>query len=206
MENMEKNKELLIYIAVAYGVTFLMGILMWYGNSKNIDLGTFPNAQMFYPAAGVMMAVLCTRKNDTLVPKVFYVFFVFVTVILAVVAVLSILNPYAVVNAGNGYVLPLWSWVSQLLIIGSSIVGWIILLVTKKEKRRAFGLCWNNGMSSLFCIFLFFALYMLRTLIAVLGSGEWAVLGDMAKSPYIWLQLAVLPVNFFLLYTAFFGE
>ncbi|MDE7203303.1 MAG: CPBP family intramembrane metalloprotease [Lachnospiraceae bacterium] len=206
MKSVEKNKELIIYITVAYGVTFLMGILMWYGNNKNIDLGIFPNAQMFYPAAGVMMAVLCTRKNDAMIPKVFYVFFICVTVALATLAVISILNSNAIIDAGNGIVLPLWSWVGQLLIVGASIVGGLILLATKKEKRRAYGLCWNNGTFSWFCIFLFLALYIFRTVIAELISGEWAVFGSLVKSPYTWLQLAVLPVNFFLLYTAFFGE
>lgn len=206
MKNVEKNKELFIFIAVAYGVPFLMGLLMWYGNSKNIDLSIFPNAQMFYPAAGVMMAVLCTRKNDALVPKVFFVFFVLITVTLVIVAVISILNPYAIIDAGNGYILPLWSWVSQLLIVGSSIIGWILLLAMKKEKRRAYNLCWKNGASSWFCIFLFFALYMFRSVIAVLISGEWTFFGNLLKNSYTWIQLAVLPVNFFLLYTAFFGE
>ncbi len=206
MKRVEKNKELYIYVAVAYGVTFLMGFLMWYGNSKNLDLGIFANAQMFYPAAGVMLAALCTRKKDTLIPKVFYVFFICVTVILAALAVISVFNPYAMIDAGNGYFLPVWSWVSQLLLIGSGIVGWILLLAAKKEKRRAYGLCWRNGMSSLFCIFLFLALYMLRTVIAVLCSGEWAAFGLMASNPDTWILLAVLPVNFCLLYMAFLGE
>ncbi|MDE5823370.1 MAG: hypothetical protein K2H91_01595 [Lachnospiraceae bacterium] len=184
MKSVEKNKELIIYIAVAYGVTFLMGMLMWYGNNKNIDLGIFPNAQMFYPAAGVMMAVLCTRKNDAMIPRVFYVFFICVTVAFATVAVVSILNPYAMIDAGNGYWLPVWSWVSELLMIVSGIVGWIILLATKKEKRRAYGLCWNNGVSSWFCIFLFFALYMLRTVIAVLCSGELGEFVSLVKESY----------------------
>lgn len=205
MKHVEK-KELFIYVAVAYGVTFLMGILMWYGNSKNLDLGMFANAQMFYPASGVMLAVLFTRKNDVLIPRVFYVFFICVTVLFAVLAVLSIWNPYAMIDAGNGYVLPVWSWVSQLLLIGSGIVGWIILLATKKEKRRAYGLCWNNGASSWFCIFLFLALYMIRTVISVLCSGEWAVFGVIAANPNTWILLAALPVNFFLLYAAFLGE
>ncbi|MDE7274779.1 MAG: CPBP family intramembrane metalloprotease [Lachnospiraceae bacterium] len=206
MKRVEKNKELYIYVAVAYGVTFLMGFLMWYGNSKNLDLGIFANAQMFYPAAGVMLAVLCTRKKDTLIPRVFYVFFICVTVILAALAVISVFNPYAMIDAGNGYFLPIWSWVSQLLLIGSGIVGWILLLAARKEKRRAYGLCWRNGMSSLFCIFLFLALYMLRTVIAVLCSGEWAAFGLMASNPDTWILLAVLPVNFCLLYMAFLGE
>lgn len=206
MKSTEKSRELFIYIAVAYGVTCLMGILMWYGSSKNIDLGLFPNAQMFYPAAGVMLAALCTRKNDALMPKAFYVFFVCVTAAMAIVAVVSIINPYAMIAAGNGYVLPAWLLVSQLLIIGSSIVGWIILLATKKEKRRAYGLCWNSGASSWFCIFLFFALYLLRTAIALLSSGQGSLLVELVTNPVTWIQTAVLPVNFFFLYTAFLGE
>ena len=42
--NTEK-KRLWIYLAVAYGITFLMGLLMWYGNAKGVDVGVFPNAQ-----------------------------------------------------------------------------------------------------------------------------------------------------------------
>lgn len=206
MEKTEKDKGLWIYIAVAYGVTFLMGLLMWYGDRKNIDLGIFPNAQMFYPAAGVMAAVLCTRKKDPLIPRGFYVFFICVTVVMAVLAVISIFYPYAGISVVNGYFVPIWLLASQLLMIGASIAGWVILLATKKEKRRAYGLCWNHTALSLFCIFLFFALYILRTVIAVSGSGEWAALWDLAKKPYTWLQLMVLPVNFLLVYTAFFGE
>lgn len=38
---------------MAYGLTCLMGILMWYGSTKGYDLTVFPTAQMMYPAAGV---------------------------------------------------------------------------------------------------------------------------------------------------------
>ncbi len=206
MKSTEKSRELLIYIAVAYGVTCLMGILMWYGSSKNIDLSLFPNAQMFYPAAGVMLAVLCAPKKDPLIPRGFYVFFICVTVMLAVLAVISIFYPYAGISVVNGYFIPIWLVASQLLIIGSSIVGWIILLATKKEKRRAYGLCWNSGASSWFYIFLFLALYLLRTAIALLSSGQGSLLVELVTNPVTWIQTAVLPVNFFFLYTAFLGE
>lgn len=205
MEDKRKNKELCIYIAVAYGVTFLMGLLMWYGNSKQLDLGIFPNAQMFYPAAGVMLAILCTRKNDTLIPKVFYVFFICVTVSLAVTASLSLAQPQVLVFV-MGMPISLWILVMQYLLIGASILGWIILLVTKKEKRRAYGLCWGRGAASWFCIFLFVFLYAFRTIIAVLTSGGSAVLGSIVKNPNTWILLAVLPVNFFFVYVAFLGE
>ena len=54
MEQKEMAKtRLIIYVLMAYGLTCLMGILMWYGSTKGYDLTVFPTAQMMYPAAGV---------------------------------------------------------------------------------------------------------------------------------------------------------
>ena len=167
----QEAKRLKIYLAAAYGVTFLMGLLMWYGSSRHYDLSTFPNAQMYYPAAGVMLGVLFTQKGDALVPKVFFIFLSCVTVILA-----------AAVS--------LWTLVQQVLIIGASIACWILLLLTKKEKRRAYGLCWNKSAASWFCIVLFVGVYLFRTVLVVLWSGQISAFGMIAKNPNTWLMLA----------------
>ena len=74
-----EKKQLMIYVIIAYGITYVLGLLMWYGYGKGLDLSTFPNAQMLYPAAGVMMAYLITRKGDKNLPKAFYIFFVALT-------------------------------------------------------------------------------------------------------------------------------
>ena len=37
-ENQKEKKKLIIYIAVAYGITYLMGLLMWYGYTKGYVL------------------------------------------------------------------------------------------------------------------------------------------------------------------------
>ena len=56
MEQKEMAKtRLIIYVLMAYGLTYLMGILMWYGSTKGYDLTVFPTAQMMYPAAGVII-------------------------------------------------------------------------------------------------------------------------------------------------------
>lgn len=205
MRDKKENKELLIYIIIAYGVTFLMGLLMWYGNHKNLDLSMFPNAQMFYPAAGVMLAILCVRKEDTLIPKAFYLFFICATFISAIAAVISVFYPHALVIVG-GMPVSIWVLLQQGFIIGASVVSWIILLATKKDKRRAYGLCWNKSAFSFVCIFLFVALYIFRTVIAVAWSDQLNVLGIIAKNPNTWMLLAALPINFFLVFAAFFGE
>ena len=43
MEQKEMAKtRLIIYVLMAYGLTCLMGILMWYGSTKGYDLTVFP--------------------------------------------------------------------------------------------------------------------------------------------------------------------
>lgn len=66
-----REKQLLIYVIIAYGITYVMGLLMWYSYGKGLDLSAFPNAQMLYPAAGVMMAYLITKKEIKIFQRLF---------------------------------------------------------------------------------------------------------------------------------------
>ena len=93
--NTEK-KRLWIYLAVAYGITFLMGLLMWYGNAKGADVGVFPNAQMMYPAAGVMLGLLLTKKGDKTLPKGLYILFLLLTAVMIGVSVISVFAPKSI--------------------------------------------------------------------------------------------------------------
>lgn len=204
MKKLKENKELMIFIAIAYGVTFLTGLLMWFGNLKKLDLAAFPNAQMFYPAAGVMMGALFTRKGDGLIPKAFYVFFTIMTAVLAAIAAVSVISPQTIVLVGMP--MSLWSIIQQYIMIAASVICWIILLATKKEKRKAYGLCWNRGAASWFCIFLFVVLYIVRTVVSVSLGGQLAEWGSIIWNSTTLIQIAVMPINFFFVFTAFFGE
>ena len=59
-----EKKQLWIFVAVAFGMPVLMGILMGISFYRGNDVSVFPNAQMYYPAAGVMIAVLLTWKKE----------------------------------------------------------------------------------------------------------------------------------------------
>ena len=45
----DTKRQLLIFLLVAYGVTYAMGILTWYGNAVSAELSAFPNAQTLQP-------------------------------------------------------------------------------------------------------------------------------------------------------------
>lgn len=205
MDTKVEKKQFLIYLIAAYGVTFLMGLLMWYGNARGLDVSAFPNAQMMYPAAGVMLAYLLTRKEDERIPKGFYCAFLFVTILLAGVSVISVFIGNKTISMGTGS-LSLWILLPQYIIIVGSLLCWGFFIAAGKEKREAYGLRWCNGRSSVFCILLFLILYLLRLAFSCAVSGEIGAFSEIFKKPATWVNLLALSVNFFLVFAAFFGE
>lgn len=189
------KKQLKIYTAIAFVLPYLLGLLMWYGNLHGRDTSVFPNAQMLYPAAGVMVAFLLMRKKED-VPRRFFIWYLIIAVLSVLCAVMSVLS-----DQGT-----LWRTMISVLIILGSIVGWILLLTEKKEKRIVCGLKGKNWGSSLFCIFLFLAIYILRNVIAYVLGGELEMLGQIFSDPVTWIYLLNIAINFFLSFIAFFGE
>ncbi len=201
-----ERKQLVIYLIVAYGVTYVMGLFMWYGNAKGIDVSAFPNAQMMYPAAGVMLAYLLTRREDVRMPKWFFRIFLVLTAVMIAISIVSVMVPYEISLPGAGGI-SLWLLMIQYVIMIGSVVCWIFYFAAGKEKRAAYGLKWNNSKSSLFCILLFMALYIMRNVLAYLFAGQleyFAVI--ILGNPYTWINMFVILINLLFVFTAFFGE
>lgn len=124
-----EKRQLIIFLSVAFALPYMMGILMGYAYYRGIDVSCFPNAQMYYPAAGVMLAALLVKKEDKLVPKKFYLCFITITVLLLLLTVGSVFLP----ATGDAVCRPQYDyhlWLS---------VSWIFLLAEKKENREAYG-------------------------------------------------------------------
>ena len=76
---MREKKNLLIFALIAIGVPFLMGIPMSIVHGKGIDVSIFGNAQMFYPAAGVILCYVIFNWKDGLLPKKFFISYLILT-------------------------------------------------------------------------------------------------------------------------------
>lgn len=200
-----EKKQLVIFFIVAFGITYLMGLLMWYGNKNHIDVSAFPNAQMMYPACGVILAYLLTRKEDSKIPKGFYRCVLLFTVILMGISVFSVIAPDEFIVLG-GTPMSLWILMPQIIIVVGSLVCWGFYLAAGKEKRTAYGLKWRNWKASVFCILLFVGLYLFRTFVSYTISGEMNQFVSLFKDSKTWSGIAVLPINFFIVFLAFFGE
>lgn len=204
-ETDKTKKQLIIFLLVAYGVTFLMGIVTWYGSTIQAEMSVFPNAQMYYPAAGVMLAYLLTRWEDSLVPRWFYLYFILITLGQIGLSLISIVMPGRMMPV-NGMEISMWAMLSQYLIIGGTVICWVFLLAAGKKRRAAYGLSWKNWKISVFCICLFLVLYFGRAALSCALSGQMGMLFDILKSPMTWSYIIFMPLNFFLVFMPFFGE
>lgn len=89
---MKTNKrELTVFAVCAYAVPFLMMPLLYICLQNGQDTSIFANAQMFYPAAGVMLAFLLARRKE--MPLRFFVLHLVVTAGMLLMGLLSAAMP-----------------------------------------------------------------------------------------------------------------
>ena len=198
-----EKRQLAIFFAVAFGVPYLMGAVMALALRMGGSTAVFASTQMFYPAAGAMLALLITRRGDKLLPRRFYTGFLVLTVVMAVISLATFMQP--------GLALAL----SNYAIILGSVVCLVLYFVDGKARRTAGGLRLTGaggGKAIVLTLLLFLGLYLGRYVLAILLTkltDPSATLADMGFSTnwlYTVINLAVVPVNFFLVYTPFLGE
>lgn len=195
--NETEKKQLIIFAFTAFGLPILMGIVMGFSYFRGNDVTTFPNAQMFYPAAGVMLALLLTKEKEEKLPKKYFIGFLLTTAIMIVTAFASVAMPQ--LN---------WMMLGQYPIIIFSIVCLILLLIEKKEVRASYGLKFigKKGAKSGLYVLLFFALYIVRLLISCVIEGQIQMFVDIFTAPSTYLMILILVINLIFSFTAFFGE
>lgn len=205
MELETSKKQLKIFFLVAFGVTYFMGLFMWYGSANHMDVSAFPNAQMMYPACGVILAYQLTKKDDRNMPNGFFGSVLLFTFLLMLVSILSLLMPNELIMM-KATPISLWSFLTQILIVIGSLVSLGLLVAAGSLKREAYGLKWRNGKASIFCILLFVGLYLLRTILSFTISGQFEQMIEIAKNKTTWITFGSLFINFFIVFLAFFGE
>ena len=202
--NALEKRQLLIFALVAFGVPYLMGIAMGAGFYAGSDVSVFPNAQMFYPAAGVMLALFVTKKEDNMMPRKFFVCFLALTVLMLACSLASVLAP----------ALP-WALISNLVMMGGTLAAWVCYFADGKARRAVYGLrlTKTGGTNSFVILLLFIVLYFARIFLLsgmmMLADPAMAQAGAVPEgwSPMLALaNLLAMPLSFVLAFTAFFGE
>ena len=190
------KKELTVFALCAYAIPFLMMPLLYICLHNGQDTGIFANAQMFYPAAGVMLAFLLAKRQDT--PKRFYILYLVAAAVMLAASVLSAVMPQAP-----------WLGIANLVIIIASVLGWIFLLTEKKEKRETYGLRLHGKLLTALGICVYFLAVKTGIVflsMAMQGGDSWAEYLAYWRTAAPWVMAVVLIPNFFLSFLPFFGE
>ena len=193
-----EKRQLIIFGLVAFVLPYLLGIPMGLAYHAGSDVSAFPSAQMFYPAAGAILAILLTRREDKTIPRKFYICFLLVTVLMALCALASAIAP----------ALP-WAAASNGVIMVGSVLCWVFYFLDGKARRTAWGMRLNRWVFAVFAVFavLYFVRIVLLSGLMILVDPTLAKAESTSVDPlYFTIMLVNMPLNFLLVYTAFFGE
>ncbi|MDE5777997.1 MAG: CPBP family intramembrane metalloprotease [Lachnospiraceae bacterium] len=196
--NSIRKEAVRIYFVFVFGLPIILGIFMWIAYANGVDTSIFPLTWMYLPACGVMIAMFLTKKDcEHPLPTVFYCTFSAVTIIMVILCVVSV-----IVTQTNLAIL------SNVLVMLSCPICLVEIICMKKEKRGTYGLSFvHNLKRSVMGIVTFLGLYFTVCLLSfifeslLLGKAEEYTLNQNAL-----IYVAVMPLNFLLSFTAFFGE
>ena len=190
------RRELLIFLAVTYGLTFLMGIPMAILFHMGKDVSSFAGAQMFYPATGLMLARMTCRKGDPLLPRNFYLGFLVLAGAMVLRCLLGFVLPEELLSAVGGY----------LPILGG-IVVWLLYLSEPKERREAYGLASKNWFQSIPLLGLFLVFYLAGELFPSLileGPAVWTE--SFSQEANVGWLICSVPISILGSFIVLFGE
>lgn len=190
-----EHKELLIFLMVAFGLPFFMGIPLAILSLSGIDTFSFAAAQMYSPGAGYILSKMICDKDNKLLPKTFFAGFLSLTIIMNLWCFALFLLPDSIVAKGSNY----------LVVAGTIIVG-ILLLREKYEKRIVYGLNSKNWKPSILLLVLFLVLFIARALLFNLATGDLTKLLSSFSTSYLSMIFVGLPLSFLLSFSLFFGE
>lgn len=193
--NEKEKKGLWIFGGTVFGLTALMGVLMGYSYNQGNDVKLFPNAQMYYPAAGVILALLFTREKEEILPIRYFIGFLLSAAMMIFMAIGSVISPEVVL-----------SW--QYAVYVAGIGCFILLLTEKKAVKSTCGLNFSGkkGARPWRYFLLFLALYFLRCFVMYAVEGKVKAFLEVLAHPAVYVQMILLCFSFFLTFTAFFGE
>ncbi len=212
MEQNEK-KKLITFIAVAYGLTLIMSLIMIIGLRAGKDLTSFINVQMTYPACGVMLGFLLFGNKEKKKPRAGFIVFLITAAVMLLISLSSLFLPDATTGV-NGQNISLSNLYSQYVIIAGSVVVYILFWVSGKEKRKNAGLSRNNLKLSILMVILFIVLYFARFFIALaisvlsgeVGSEAFSQMLQALFTPSFISSALILLLNVPLTIVCFLGE
>ena len=208
---MEKNekKRLVVFLAIAYGVTIVLNVLMYFGIQAGRDSSLLVQTQMTTPACGVILGLLLYGNKDKKMPKAFFITYIAFSAIMLLVSIVNLFVEPTMITTASGEA-PLLSVCFLYIIYAASVVVYILSWVCGKEKRANAGLSRNKVGLSIGLLVLFLVVFIARFYISGLVSDNSSELiatyNDLFTNIYLWRAVAIIAASFFISFFTIFGE
>lgn len=153
--NIEKytisNRELISFLGITFGITTIMGIAMGFVYT-NSSASSFPLVQMYYPAIGVIIALLLYKEKNKEQPNLFFKTYLF----FSISSIIYLLVSSLILHNDSNTHLQTWLTVGSLFLI-------IAYNLDSKQAIENFGLKFTKNIkASIIYIFLFIVFYFLK--------------------------------------------
>ncbi|WP_045521237.1 CPBP family intramembrane glutamic endopeptidase [Clostridium sporogenes] len=189
------NKDLTLFLLITFGFTIVMGIAMAFAYNK-YTVDAFPLVQMYYPAMGVIIALLLNKKRRKDLPIKFYGTYLFFTI----TSVLYLLIQIFVFQKDPGGYMEYWTVIGSFALI-------VMYFSDEKCKIDAFGLGVNkNSKKSISYTLLFVILYLCVSFLGELIFGSVKEFITPFTNQKTLVGLFLLPFLFPLSFIIFLGE
>lgn len=190
------ERQIVIFVSIAFLVPFCAGIFMWISYLHGGNISIFSLAQMHYPAAGAMLAMMVTKKERIMPRKFFICFFGFST-LLFLFSLLSV--PFPSISGGIR---------ELVLTVGGSLLLWVMLVLEKSEVRKNWGLNYTVGKCKypVKYVFLFAGFLVFRSVLGAIWQKRLPGLIEIFTSPQFTINIFIYFSTFFLSFTGYFGE
>ena len=142
-------REPLIFLLVTYGIPYLMIIPMAILTDMGKKVDFFVSAQMFCPAAGLLVAKLLCDKDKRCMPKNFFIGYLVLTGITLLWCFTTFFLPFQQVSTGG-----------MVLSIITALVFISVYLSESNDARSAYGLKSKNWKLSVCLLILFVVLHL----------------------------------------------
>ena len=207
---MEKNekKRLILFLAIAYGMTIVLNVFLYFGLQAGKDTSLFVSTQMTMPACGVILGLLLYARDKEM-PKAFFISYIAFSAIMVIVSIISLfVNPTMVKTAsGEQSLLSIWF---LYILYAASVVVYILSWVCGKKKRANAGLSHNKLGLSIGLLIVFFIAFVVRFYISgALSENSTdliATYNDIFTNIYYWRAVAIIAVSVFLGFFTVLGE
>lgn len=190
------EKEIVIFVSIAFLVPFCASIFMWISCLHGRDISIFSLAQMHYPAAGAILAMMIAKKGS-IMPRKYFICFLILSFLWLISSLLSTFFP----NISGGAT-------ENVLTVGGSILLWIMLVLERSEVRKSWGLNYNVDKCKypIKYVFWFAGFLIIRSILGAIWQGRLPELIEIFTAPQFTINILMYFLIFFLSFTAYFGE